>query len=1309
MIKVRAHTCYLGSTGYAAHARSFFRELSNHVDLRVRNFTWDGSPDYLNDTDRQVLDTITLTVGDGKREDFHISRSFPAEKWATTPTDASAFVPDVDIVLMEGDHLYFYEEYTAATKIAYTVWESTLIPDNFFRRLLQFDYLWVATQWHYERVVAQGYPAHRVYVVNEGVDPAFCKDTHGPLPTEYADRRFKFLFFGRWDYRKSVPEIIRAFLTAFPNNEPVDLVLSADNPYAVDGLQTTEERLENWGFVDPRIRVKHFVSRTEYEAYVKKGHVMITCARSEGWNIPLLEAMAAGTPAIYSGYGAQLEFAAGKGNPVRISGMVPADAGAHLSFAGAAPGDYAEPDYGHLVEVLQDCYVNYADKKSQALAERAELQQRFDWRRVATDAAAVLEVTTLRSSYAAPHKAEAAIVVSHAETPEKRTLLKRCIHNLKIQGYYVIVSSHIAIEEAACSMSDYVVIETDNPLITVDDWDTYQNHPIWWWETGAFRIEHLFAFNHSLAALRLIQAGLAVVQQKGYAVAHIVNYDYVLEDPQTLATHSELLLSADVVGYPHHNGACFSLNTGLLSVKAAKFSDSIGLFQTKGEYLATPGLCVLEDWVHDRLAKSSVSVSGRDHAELQKIKANLVAVDSIGGSVTAAKDIYIKLVKESDRGETYLFCDAPTGITGFRITVDGVEHVVNKNRVLAEITEEMLAAGIDVCAIPRPAETTTRIDKASRTAAIAFKEGGRTHIEKLCVHAVQRLPNVHFVGGPFIEIPGLGSDYAACVQFIDAANDEIVYETKIGSNQWARCHRKYYTDWKIRITDTNSGKVSEVRMDLEGKRVFISIESDSLGDNLGWMPYIEEFRLRHKCKVIASTFRNELFASQYPDIVFVAPGQAVENLYASYAIGWFYENGSPDVSRNPTDFKPQPMQKTASDVLGLPYQQVRPRITTAVGPPPIETPYVCIAIHSTAQAKYWNNSTGWQEVVDWLIAKGYTVVAISREGDAYMGNRQPTGIEFATGPQTLENAMLYLQHAKAFIGLSSGLSWLSWAVGTPTVIISGFSSPSTEMVESNVLRIFNPDSCNSCFNRVRLDAGDWNWCPDQKGTPRQFECSKSITGSAVIQKLEPFMADCGYSDCAAEKAVQESYGLGMTQNHTEILEAAKFFADLNVENFIEIGTDRGGTFALWSKLSADGMRISVDLPHGAWSHAGYDVNQRDERLRSLGSDVTMIHGDSRSPAVLTAIENKLNGLLVDFIFIDGDHSYEGVKGDYELYKRLVKPGGWIGFHDVKNTEFHRIANCRVDQLWDELEGNKIEFIDRSSDFGGIGFIQVPAD
>lgn len=189
-----------------------------------------------------------------------------------------------------------------------------------------------------------------------------------------------------------------------------------------------------------------------------------------------------------------------------------------------------------------------------------------------------------------------------------------------------------------------------------------------------------------------------------------------------------------------------------------------------------------------------------------------------------------------------------------------------------------------------------------------------------------------------------------------------------------------------------------------------------------------------------------------------------------------------------------------------------------------------------------------------------------------------------------------------------------------------------------------------------------------------------------------------------EDILNESYRLGMIQNHSEILGASKFFHDLNVISFIEIGTNQGGTFNIWSKLSNDGLRISVDLPGGDFG-TEFDLEHRDRYLKSLGTNVHMLHGSSHDDSMLKKVGDLLNGDKVDFLFIDGDHTFTGVKLDYLMYKDFVKPGGWIGFHDIKDTEFHRSVNCRVDQLWSELNGNKIEFIENTTGYGGIGFIQ----
>lgn len=360
--------------------------------------------------------------------------------------------------------------------------------------------------------------------------------------------------------------------------------------------------------------------------------------------------------------------------------------------------------------------------------------------------------------------------------------------------------------------------------------------------------------------------------------------------------------------------------------------------------------------------------------------------------------------------------------------------------------------------------------------------------------------NHHFVGNPFIELKG-NSEKKYKVQFINHLGI-VEYETFLSTNMWATAIKKYFQDWKIKVYDEDT-LIYENQIYLKNKRVYIHLDSSSLGDTIAWFPQVDEFRKKHNCHVICSTFHNYLFEKEYPEIEFINPGLAVNNIYAMYTIGWFYtEDNNIDHNKNPLNFRDQHLQKTASDILGLDFKEIKPKINFVPKERPIDKKYICIANHSTAQSKYWNNQTGWQEVVDYLKSKDYEVILLSKEPDGYMGNINPNGV-IKLEDKTLNEIMNYIHHSEGFIGLGSGLSWLAWALNKKVFLISGFSRPNCEM--QDCVRIFTPDpltTCNGCFNDFRLDAGDWNWCPRHKGTPRQFECTKSITGKIVINKLE---------------------------------------------------------------------------------------------------------------------------------------------------------------------------------------------------------------
>ena len=357
----------------------------------------------------------------------------------------------------------------------------------------------------------------------------------------------------------------------------------------------------------------------------------------------------------------------------------------------------------------------------------------------------------------------------------------------------------------------------------------------------------------------------------------------------------------------------------------------------------------------------------------------------------------------------------------------------------------------------------------------------------------------NFVGNPFLEIKGESSSQFK-IEFYDETG-RCHYSNTVPINHWIRLNREYYTKWTAKVWEGGT-LIYENTLDLKNKRVYISLESSSLGDTLSWIPYIREFKDKHQCDLVVSTFMNQLFIETYPDIEFVQPGTPVHNLYAMYKIGWFYKDDVFDLARHPFDFKKQPLQKTASDILGLEYKETK----AILKKPNVEKKKkVGIAIHSTCQSKYWNNPIGWQSVVDYLNGLGYEVILYSRENDGFMGNYQPIGItKFESG--TIQNLIEDLSTCEFFVGLGSGLSWLAWSLNIPVVLISGFSDDYSETV-SNTYRVINKNVCHGCFNRHRLNASDWNWCPDHQGTERQFECTKSITPEMVIVQINNAIND----------------------------------------------------------------------------------------------------------------------------------------------------------------------------------------------------------
>lgn len=157
------------------------------------------------------------------------------------------------------------------------------------------------------------------------------------------------------------------------------------------------------------------------------------------------------------------------------------------------------------------------------------------------------------------------------------------------------------------------------------------------------------------------------------------------------------------------------------------------------------------------------------------------------------------------------------------------------------------------------------------------------------------------------------------------------------------------------------------------------------------------------------------------------------------------------------------------------------------------------------------------------------------------------------------------------------------------------------------------------------------------------------------------------------------------QIKSEILRLAEIVTDLQPRALLEIRTAEGGTLFVFCRCAAPNARVvSIDLPGGGPFGGGYRVWRHTlyRRFAAASQSVRLIRADSHSFATLKRVKSELAGSPLDFLFIDGDHTYEGVKRDFEMYLPLVREGGLIAMHDIALPPTS--ANYGVHRFWAEV-------------------------
>ncbi|VVB72563.1 Methyltransferase domain protein [uncultured archaeon] len=180
------------------------------------------------------------------------------------------------------------------------------------------------------------------------------------------------------------------------------------------------------------------------------------------------------------------------------------------------------------------------------------------------------------------------------------------------------------------------------------------------------------------------------------------------------------------------------------------------------------------------------------------------------------------------------------------------------------------------------------------------------------------------------------------------------------------------------------------------------------------------------------------------------------------------------------------------------------------------------------------------------------------------------------------------------------------------------------------------------------------------------------------------------------------------QVKSEITDLLKVLDQRRPRTIIEIGTARGGTLFLLTRVAADDcLIISIDLMSSDF-RGGYPEWKAPfyKSFAQKQQEVHLLRADSHDSATREKVESILRGRKIDLLFIDGDHSYAGVKRDFTVYSPLSARGGIIAFHDIADPKEGKYG---VSEFWKEIKDSYTyrELIeDRKQGWAGIGILYM---
>jgi len=265
-------------------------------------------------------------------------------------------------------------------KIGYVVWESTSIPDDWTHSLSHADILWTPSHWFKQILINHGIDSHSIQVIPEGVNEHVFK-IEGPVLQSLKDlNAYKFLYVGKFEERKATSELIVTFDYTFKDIPNVRLILCTQT-YKKDFDYSN--CIHNLGLKHPEkiIHIGPFAKNSDLASLYRSCDAFVMPTRAEGWGLPVIEAMACGLPVIVTGYSGLTEFATNE-NAYLIDYKM-TDIGMPLGWQVESNttdyGQWAEPDFLHLKDIMHDVWKNKEEAKERGIKASHDIHAHWTW------------------------------------------------------------------------------------------------------------------------------------------------------------------------------------------------------------------------------------------------------------------------------------------------------------------------------------------------------------------------------------------------------------------------------------------------------------------------------------------------------------------------------------------------------------------------------------------------------------------------------------------------------------------------------------------------------------------------------------------------------------------------------------------------------------------------------------------------------------------------------------------------------------------------------------------------------------------